>query len=69
MDSDGMGIFGLIIGLMVLIVVAYAAIMALSAIVGSASVGGAIFGCGKALLNYGDSFKENVIDSNRDKAA
>ena len=38
------------------------------AIAGAASAGGVLWGGGTAILNYGSSFKENMIDSNRTAA-
>lgn len=70
MDSDS-GLGGLIVLLLAIAAIAfvvYCVVMLASAIVAVAGVGGLAWGGGTALLNYGKSFKENMIDSNR-KAA
>lgn len=59
-------IVGLIIGLFIIAFVIYILIILASIIVGVAAAGGTIFGGGSAVKNYVYSFKENVIDSNRE---
>lgn len=65
-NSSGLGTligFALIIGLVILVV--YVAVLLAGAIAAVAGAGGVLWGGGTALINYGKSFKENIIDSNR----
>lgn len=64
--DEGETIVGLIIGFCIIVFVIYILIILASIIVGVAAAGGTIFGGGSAVKNYVYSFKENVIDSNRE---
>ena len=64
--SEGGGklvLFAIIIGLIIFVL--YIISIIATAIIGAAAAGGTIWGGGRAILNYGRSFKENMIDSNR----
>ncbi len=65
MDDDFGVIIGLIIGLVVIAFVIYCIVMIASVLAGIAGAGGIVWGGGTAIVNYGKSFKENMIDSNR----
>lgn len=65
MDDDFGGIFILIIALTVIALVIYCIFMLTSVLAGVAGAGGIVWGGGTAVVNYGKSFKENMIDSNR----
>ena len=65
MDDDFGGIVGLIIILVVLAVIIYCIVIMASILISVAGAGGLIWGGGTAIANYGRSFKENMIDSNR----
>lgn len=68
-NSSGLGTligFALILGAVILVV--YIAILLAGAIAAVAGAGGVLWGGGTALINYGKSFKENIIDSNRTPA-
>lgn len=62
MDGDGIGI---LILLAIIIAIICLIIYIASIIISVAAAGGALWGGGTAILNYGRSFKENMIDSNR----
>lgn len=70
MDSDsGLGsLIAILLVIAAVVFVVYCVVMLASAIAAVAGVGGLAWGGGTALMNYGKSFKENMIDSNR-KAA
>ena len=72
MDEGGGGCLGYLIAAVIVIaiiaVIVYAVIMIASVLAGIAGVGGLAWGGGTALVNYGKSFKENMIDSNRANA-
>jgi hypothetical protein len=53
----------LIIGLILFIL--YIITLIATTVLTIAAAGGSIWGGGRAILNYGRSFKENMIDSNR----
>lgn len=61
MDEDGIGIifgvFAIIVVVYIILLVAY-----LLSVVGG--VAGLLWGGGTAIVNYGKSFQENMIDSN-----
>lgn len=65
MDDDFGGIIGLIIVLVVVAFIIYCIVIMASILVSVAGAGGLIWGGGTAIANYGKSFKENMIDSNR----
>jgi len=69
MDDDFGAIIGLILGIAAVIFIVYCIIVIASALAMIAGVGGIAWGGGTALVNYGKSFKENMIDSNRIAAA
>lgn len=65
-DRSGGGflvLFLIIVGVFILAL--YLVIMAASLIALAAGAAGSVWGGGTAVLNYGKSFKENMIDSNR----
>lgn len=61
-DDTDIG-FGVIVGIGIFLLVI--AIIIFSAVATIAATGGALWGGGTAIVNYGKSFKENMIDSNR----
>lgn len=65
MDDDFGGIIGLIIILAIIAFVIYCIVMIASVLAAVAGAGGLAWGGGTAIFNYGKSFKENMIDSNR----
>lgn len=65
MDDDFGGLFVLLIGLAIVGFVIYCVVMIASILAGVAGIGGLAWGGGTAIINYGKSFKENMIDSNR----
>lgn len=65
-NSSGLGTLigiALVIGAAILVI--YIAVLLAGAIAAVAGAGGLLWGGGTALINYGKSFKENIIDSNR----
>jgi len=67
-DDDG-ALIGLAIGLAIIAIIVYIIIWAAIFIAGAAAAGGTVYGGGTAIKNYFSSFKENVIDSNRETTA
>jgi len=68
--DDAMGaLIGGIIGIALLLFVLYVIILIATAIATIAATGGFLWGGGWAVLNYGRSIKQNLIDSNRTSAA
>lgn len=65
MDDDFGGIIGIVIVLIIIVFVIYCIVMIASVLAGIAAAGGIAWGGGTAIANYGKSFKENMIDSNR----
>ena len=65
MNDDYSGIVGLIVVLVVVAFIIYCIVIMASILVSVAGAGGLIWGGGTAIANYGKSFKENMIDSNR----
>lgn len=66
MDDDGIGaLIGFVIIIAIIVFIIYCIMILASIIATVASTGGALWGGGTAIANYGKSFKENVIDSNR----
>lgn len=65
MDDDAGALVGIIIGIAIVLFIVYCIILIASAIAAAAGVGGVLWGGGTAVVNYGKSFKENMIDSNR----
>lgn len=66
MDEDGIGtLIGLAIILAVVAFVIYCIVMLAGIIASVAGAGGLLWGGGTAIANYGKSFKENMVDSNR----
>lgn len=67
MDHDRSGgfIVLLLIILGLFLLALYLIVMAASIIALAAGAAGSVWGGGTAVLNYGKSFKENMIDSNR----
>lgn len=68
MDNDSGGIFGAVLILVIAAAIIYIGILLASVIAIVAGSGGVLWGGGTAVVNYGRSVKENMIDSNR-KAA
>lgn len=68
MDDTG-GLIGLVVILAIVALVVYVAVLAASAFAMVAAIGGTAWGGGTAVLNYGKSFKKNMIDSNRSTSA
>lgn len=68
MDEDFGGIIGLVIFLVIVFFVIYCIVIMAGILASVAGAGGVIWGGGTAITNYGKSFKENMIDSNRAKA-
>ena len=66
MDDHSGGFFVLLLIVLGLLFLAlYLIIMAASILALTAGAAGSVWGGGTAVLNYGKSFKENMIDSNR----
>ncbi len=66
MDEDGIGaLIGLAIMLAIIAFVIYCIVMLAGIIASVAGAGGLLWGGGTAIANYGKSFKENMVDSNR----
>ena len=66
MDDDLIGgLIGLMIVVAIVAFVIYCIVMLASIIASIAGVGGLLWGGGTAIANYGKSFKENMVDSNR----
>lgn len=58
-------IVGLVIGIAIICFIIYVIVLLATIIAGVAAAGGTIFGGGSAIKNYVLSFKESVIDSNK----
>ena len=66
MDDSGIGaLIGIVLVIAVVIFVIYCIVLIAGVLVAVAGTGGALWGGGTAVVNYGRSFKENMIDSNR----
>lgn len=66
MDDSGIGaLIGIALAIAAVIFVIYCIVLAAGAIAAVAGTGGVLWGGGTAVVNYGKSFKENMIDSNR----
>ena len=64
--GDGMGyVISVVIGLVVLVFFIYLITFVAVTVVSLAALGGSLWGGGWAIYNYGQSLKENFIDSNR----
>lgn len=61
----GIDMFLFLAGLFIVILLLYAVAVFASIAITSAIAGGTLWGGGTAIANYGKSFKENMIDSNR----
>lgn len=57
-------VVGIFIFIGIVIAIIYIAVLIISAVATIAAGGGALWGSGTAITNYGKSFKENMIDSN-----
>ena len=64
MDDDFGSLIGILLILGVVLFIVYCIVIIASIIASLAGIGGMIWGGGTAILNYGQSFKENMIDSN-----
>lgn len=64
MDDDWGGIIGIVLVIGVVLFVVYVILMIASILAAVASGAGVLWGGGTAVVNYGKSFKENMIDSN-----
>ena len=62
------GLIGVALGIGLLVLAIYVISLVAGAIAVAAGAGGVLWGGGTALVNYGKSFKENIIDSNRTPA-
>lgn len=60
-DGD---LIGVVIVIVAIIVIVYIILLIISAVITIAAAGGALWGSGTAITNYGKSFKVNMIDSN-----
>ena len=65
MDDDLGGIIAIVIAIAIIAFIIYCIVLLLSALAAVAGAGGILWGGGTAIVNYGKSFKENMIDSNR----
>jgi hypothetical protein len=65
MDEDLGGLIGIIILLGIVAVIIYCIVILAGILISVAGAGGVIWGGGTAIVNYGKSFKENMVDSNR----
>jgi len=64
--DDLLGIFiGLIVVIAVVALIIYIITLIALAVAAIAAIAGSVWGGGWAVLNYGKSIKENLIDSNR----
>ena len=57
-------LFGLLVVVAVVSFIIYCIVIMVSVLASIAGAGGVIWGGGTAIVNYGKSFKENMIDSN-----
>lgn len=64
MDDDFGGIIALFLGIAVVVFVVYCIVMIATFLAAIAGGAGVLWGGGTAIVNYGKSFKENMIDSN-----
>ncbi len=65
-DDDGAGaLIGIAIVIAIIAFIVYMIVMIASIILAVAAGIGILYGGGTAIVNYASSFKENVIDSNR----
>lgn len=64
MDDYG-EIIWLVIKLIAIVLVIYCVVILAGILAAIAGTGGIIWGGGTAIINYGKSFKKNMIDSNR----
>ena len=65
MDEDLGGLIGIIILLGIVALIIYCIVILAGILISVAGAGGVIWGGGTAIVNYGKSFKENMVDSNR----
>lgn len=65
MDDEFGGFIGIVVALIAIAFVIYCIVILAGILASVAGVGGAVWGGGTAIVNYGKSFKENMIDSNR----
>lgn len=65
MDDDLGAIIGFVIILGVIAFIIYCIVILAGIIASIAGAGGVLWGGGTAIANYGKSFKENMIESNR----
>ena len=63
MDDWG-GIIAVVLAIAAIIFVVYVIVMIASVLAAVAGGAGVLWGGGTAIVNYGKSFKENMIDSN-----
>ena len=63
MDDWG-GLIGIVLAIAAIIFVIYVIVMIASILAAVAGGAGVLWGGGTAIVNYGKSFKENMIDSN-----
>lgn len=65
MDDDFGALIGFVVIGVVVMVIIYCIVIMAGILISVAGIGGTIWGGGTAIANYGKSFKENMIDSNR----
>jgi len=58
------GLIAVVLAIAAIIFVVYVIVMIASVLVAVAGGAGVLWGGGTAIVNYGKSFKENMIDSN-----
>jgi len=63
MDDWG-GLIAVVLAIAAIIFVVYVIVMIVSVLAAVAGGAGVLWGGGTAIVNYGKSFKENMIDSN-----
>ena len=64
MDSDGGELLGIALVIAAAIFIIYIITIIATAVIAISAAGGAVWGGGRAIMNYGTSFKEYMIDSN-----
>lgn len=66
MDDSGIGtLIGIMLVIAAVLFIVYCIVLIAGVLAAVAGTGGVLWGGGTALVNYGKSFKENMIDSNR----
>lgn len=65
MSNGEDALIGLVVYVAIIAFILYIIFLVISTVLTVTAAGGALWGGGTAVLNYGMSFKENMIDSNR----